>query len=77
MFFFQHEHICWAVLCFTWNSDPRWFGMERFGLAFVSNGGLLVSGWPYRWGSGLGLALCIDIGLVDGYGPEKVWIGMG
>ena len=72
MLFFQHEHIRWAALFVTWNSDPRWFGLERFGLAFYCNGGLLVSEWPYRWGSGLGLALCSDNGLVGGDGPKRV-----
>ena len=71
MLFFKHEHVRWAALFFTWNSYPCCFGLERLGLDFYCNGGLLVGAWPYSWRSGLGLALCSGSRLMGGERPKR------
>ena len=71
MFSLNHEHVIWASLFVTWNSDPRCFGLHRFGLALCLVCGLMIGARPNSDRGVLGLALCVVGGLMTGARPNS------
>ena len=71
LFSLNHEHVIWAALFVTWNSNPHCFGWQRFGLAFCDIGGLMIGARPNSGKGELGLAMCGDGGLMSGAWPNS------
>ena len=70
MFSLNHEHVIWAALFVTWNSDPRCFGRHRFRLALCVIGRLMTGARPNSSRGVLGLAMCVVGGLMTDVRPN-------